>query len=225
METIRRIAVDGSFKGIESEGEVETILNLFRPAYWRRLWIIQEIMLARRITLRCGEKTLPWKSLRTLQSMSQHYSEPAMGSNGEYGETNYKALGLRTNAAMRLIAQKEARGGRLSSNPTPLMNLLEMYRDAECEDPRDKVYGLAALIPCSPGRREFVVDYGRTTHEVFAYTLEYVADEMIQRKGHGYRWLSDWLTELGQILRKSLRLTNEQGMVEAEVRRILTPVL
>lgn len=41
-----------------------SVLHLCRQKYWSRLWIIQELILAHRIELLCGQYKIQWSSLR-----------------------------------------------------------------------------------------------------------------------------------------------------------------
>ena len=119
---------------------------LFRRQYWSRVWIIQEIMAARRVKACCGS------FMTTLQDIETALSKFSLG------RRLLKAAHIPDFAAYR-----RARSVQRSS---PLVRLLVLSRQAQATDPRDKVYGLRGLA--SDG--EILIpfpDYGNPASMVF----------------------------------------------------------
>ena len=52
-------------KGIVSRRK-KKVQILFQRPYWYRLWILQEILMAQRTLVLCGNKSFPWKTLEEL---------------------------------------------------------------------------------------------------------------------------------------------------------------
>jgi hypothetical protein len=54
------------FRPIWKPGEGEALYYLCERLYWRRMWIIQEIVHAERFTVWCGERSFDWGMLESL---------------------------------------------------------------------------------------------------------------------------------------------------------------
>ena len=119
--------------------------HFFSSPYWRRLWIVQEIMLARYIRVICGETLLSWEELQRFCS------------------TGLKSLTRRAVDAIPhqviWLAQHA-----LSARKYSYLNLLLTFSSNECHDPRDKVYGLQGLVEL---KDKLEIDYGKPMEAVF----------------------------------------------------------
>lgn len=124
----------------KSSDRSRALLHLFRHPYWTRLWVVQEIMLAKKLFVLCGNSLHAWErfseffnSLRALSLSSSNASwqgtvdsillSPA---NTLFGN-RYTWISLRTNHAYRL------------------RDLLTMWAMQKCQDPRDMIFGLLGL--------------------------------------------------------------------------------
>jgi hypothetical protein len=113
------------------ESEVQT---LFRRLYWDRLWILQEVLMGQNILVLCGNKSFTWERLEAL------FIPRGSGNDGPwiYPVDIY-------NIALSLIEEKasfEGANRRLSY-------MLHTFAGLQCEDNRDKVYGLLSLVRSS----------------------------------------------------------------------------
>lgn len=56
---------------------LQAICRLFYRSYWNRLWIIQELTLAKEILVQCGEYKLEWQDLSrccdNIEQISEHW--------------------------------------------------------------------------------------------------------------------------------------------------------
>lgn len=154
---------DNVIRAISQEigwGELNALLE--RP-YWSRLWIFQEIYLAKRIRLLCGSDSHELSISTTNASRIFH----------DLNELLTPQLSARANkfGALRLLAQAEARYNPLTRKlqVMELQDCLSEHASRSCYDSRDKIYGLIACV--DPGH--FVtVDYMRTPEEVFVIALD-----------------------------------------------------
>ncbi|KAF2649711.1 HET-domain-containing protein, partial [Lophiostoma macrostomum CBS 122681] len=125
------------------------LTHFFQNPYWHRLWIVQEVMLARYIRIMCGETLLSWEEL-------QRFCSTGLGH-------------LPTDAAQAVPSQviwlaEHAMLAETHSYST----LLLTFSLNECQDPRDKVYGFQGLV--NPQDR-MEIDYGISVVEVFLYVV------------------------------------------------------
>jgi len=106
------------------DGSFQPILDLTRREYWKRVWIVQEIIRARRITIHCGKRTLQWsvlaKFFRRLRK-STKITHP-----------------LQDSLPRKLTEQKTSQNHHLE-------RLLATYKSSLCSDPRDKIFSLIGL--------------------------------------------------------------------------------
>jgi hypothetical protein len=139
----------GSF---DTEKDLSTITDLFFRPYWTRLWIGQEVLLARNVLMFCGrfQRQLPSKTLQAQLLVT--YLGIFMDQVGEDVAAGYLFSHL-TNKR-RVLS---------------LMDILNSYTRGKCTDTRDKVFGLQAFA--RPGER-IPVDYNLIVEEVFVEAAE-----------------------------------------------------
>jgi hypothetical protein len=56
-------------------GEAAAFLEFLARPYWRRVWIIQELALARHVTIHCGRLEISWSALSASIRNFDHCSE------------------------------------------------------------------------------------------------------------------------------------------------------
>lgn len=61
---MRTIAKSNEFVNTFTSPDDPAVMALFQREYWRRLWIVQEIMLTRRIIVQCGTLSVIWSCLQ-----------------------------------------------------------------------------------------------------------------------------------------------------------------
>jgi hypothetical protein len=124
-------------------------------SYWTRLWIIQEVTLSQDLRVCIGRHSEKWETF--LKSLSQHV------------ETLDKHKKLRRQ--MRVINNlDQKRRGRLNDE-SRLEKLLEDFQYAECQEPRDKIYGLLGLAyDCQD--RIIKPDYTKSTFDLYTEVLQ-----------------------------------------------------
>ena len=49
-----------------------TVLDMCRQAYWTRIWIVQEVIAARQITVICGRLALAWRTFERIVDLVTH---------------------------------------------------------------------------------------------------------------------------------------------------------
>jgi hypothetical protein len=133
------------YQPIWNSAQGRALLELCDRKYWRRIWIIQEIMHGREVTVLCGNKSFPWhhltqvfRKLRTIEKEDHIFHH------------QHAAAVLASPAAV-IVEAKSAWNG-----PLPLLSLLETYRDFQSMEIRDKVIGLLCL---SIDSEQVSVDY------------------------------------------------------------------
>jgi hypothetical protein len=123
----------------------ESVLALLENTYFTRLWIVQEILLARRVEIRInGGRCVTWSKLQAVNKYS-----------GELRfQGNYAALFLCD------FANPDSKRDRYF----PLRMCIASFYRSGCEDPRDKVYSLMGVVEV---KDRITVDYEKTVLEVY----------------------------------------------------------
>jgi hypothetical protein len=102
--------------------------------YWKRLWIFQELLLARQAVLLCGSRYIPINAFRdfilkvSLCNVSDHAAE------------QFELQRVRKSPAMNImqyIAQRSAESS--------ILDLLIVTRDLRCSDIRDRVFAVLSV--------------------------------------------------------------------------------
>lgn len=156
--------------------------------YWRRMWIIQEVVLAVKATIYCCSYEVDWQCFTQLVSDAQvvvRYGYLPY-HNGDAKEF------LKSPAAVVARTKSEWSGGLL-----PLITLLPTFRHHEATDFRDKVYALRGL---SVEISRIPVDYCISPEEL----LKQVVFEVCNSWPPDSRWttasIKEFITTMGVML-------------------------
>lgn len=110
----------------------EAATALFGEQYWRRVWVIQEITVASKVTILYGDHRFRWNDvaavLREVQRTQIDSKKSAFTSAGH--------------GAMHLLQFRDQYTGRKSIS---LLNAMVWSRSALASDPRDKTFALLGL--------------------------------------------------------------------------------
>ena len=119
--------------------DINAMINLSQRNYWTRAWIIQELdagFYGGCITFRCGNKLV---SYNKLQSSLQEYliNARARWLDTEMYEKTWAVQNSRMCSVLSSIRVHNS-----YTYDTSLATLLSFHRDANSEDPRDKMYAV-----------------------------------------------------------------------------------
>jgi hypothetical protein len=126
--------------------------------YWRRLWIIQEIMLGQKVTIFHNQQAISWRAFVIM--VMDSIAIPKIVNSIIEERANFRCYG----------------------RSRSLSYILELFSpvDSECENPLDTVYGLQGLVDNS-GTVE--IDYDKSVEEVFFDVLgKVIHDEISMTK-------------------------------------------
>ncbi|KAH9904517.1 heterokaryon incompatibility protein-domain-containing protein [Xylariomycetidae sp. FL2044] len=157
-----------------SRALVLLLRRVFRSApLWSRLWIMQELSCAPRVTLVAGTETLDWELVEAFLGDAPYAD--AFHTSWQHGLG--KKLVADVFGIVQTIHQQRqilrdstaARGYR----PT-LMDVLARFKFALSSDPRDMIYGLLGLVP--EEARGIRPDYSKSVEEVFVDVTRFIID-------------------------------------------------
>ncbi|KAK0252347.1 hypothetical protein B0A54_10469 [Friedmanniomyces endolithicus] len=154
---------DSMLHGPFVDNPMRCSLEAFLLRRWfSRIWVVQEVLLAKQATLICGEDEAPWSSFEA--AVSSRYAE-------------YATATVPLPAVLRGHAWPSL----------GLLGALQTARSCDATDPRDKVYGIVALLQLAhPGldsASSIGVDYRKSVDAVFAdVALAYLGSSAGERK-------------------------------------------
>ena len=156
-----------------------------RHPYFRRVWIVREVLLARKVAILAeGGSQMSWSKFFLMYDRLRSIS-------------GYHELAAVEVAAESLL---DLRASRSFLNPSgnqmihmrfeykDLLDCLEQFSKHGCQDPRDKVFGLMSLVY---GERRIEVDYAKSVQQVLLDVICVALQSQFARSGH------NTLAELG----------------------------
>lgn len=141
----------------QSNGEVREILD--RP-WWRRTWIIQEAVLARKIVIMCGNETIGWEDIDAWFKRLARTTDRIEVFGLPVHEKDFFPDRL-----YRIISDFRERW-HSSPDSVKLLDVLYRFRQLECTNARDKIYGFLGIIPEVLGMG-LVPDYNSSVADVY----------------------------------------------------------
>lgn len=134
-----------------STKQLEQAKQLFSFGWFKRLWVFQEITLARQAWVMCGNKTIQW---RTLANFHNEYFNKIGHADDQHTKFN-------TCAHTRVLFQFGLCGiQRIDTFP----QLFLATQSGRASDPRDKVFALLGLVE-QDSHVDFIPDYGLSKSE------------------------------------------------------------
>lgn len=126
------------YRPIWDRQEGKAIRDLCERPYWRRMWIIQEIIHANRLTVWCGSQRLDWPVMDRLYLTMKTLEEDNRLAHHHFVKDVLQS------PAFVMVWQRAH--WRHPETPTPkLQTLIEIFQGWECTDLRDKVYALVSM--------------------------------------------------------------------------------
>jgi hypothetical protein len=144
------------YQSLWTREQREALRNLTKRPYWKRMWIIQEILNAKEILVVCGSKTFPWKALENLYHNIKWLSLRSCIGQYEF------AIELLKSPTLELAWRRALYRNPLEL-PHTLLDLLETFRYWEYRNILDKVYSLLGLLP----RAVLKPDYSLTPSQLY----------------------------------------------------------
>jgi len=134
----RRFGVLNLVPKLPLDFDQENALDMFfNEEYWRRVWVVQEITVATKVTILYGEHDFQWEDIATILRQIQKL-EPAQRQLPGYHSTAVEA-------AKGVVHLLKFRDGYTGRNLISLFEALIWSRRALATDPRDKIFALLGL--------------------------------------------------------------------------------
>lgn len=178
--------------------------SFMHQPYWRRLWIVQEVVMGHSGTpVMYGSRTTDfetlWKGLEVIRGFSDLYAPLLTRDRAALG---YKDDGMAWNVVTCILdLSRLARDYERAPRSHSLIDLLDVARFADSKDPRDKVYGIRALFD-EKFARLIKPNYNENVSTVYssitdAYIRAYKSMDILRHAGllsstQRPTWAPDW---------------------------------
>jgi hypothetical protein len=171
--------------------ELDALCILLRRPWFLRMWVVQEISLAKEILVTCGGQQLNWNIFFGGAVVIFFSGFRGTGLNSSLFSPLFQLGGARSNFTKR-------------PNELELLELLNSFRKFHATDPRDKVFALYGLLQTTLDKSQLVCDYHSSPGNVFIKVAENILGSCrtldILSSPHGSTnlskslpsWVPDW---------------------------------
>lgn len=143
-----------------------SLAALCSSPYWNRLWIVQEILLAKKLTIYAGIEngmSFSWdewsKARKALGNIPAEWQLPPVAMD---------ALEIIMSSLPVHFDKQRERG----AGSWPLHALLSMCESSLCQEPRDKIYGLLSLAADFQAG-DIAIDYSKSLFDLYIDIVEF----------------------------------------------------
>ncbi|KAM5349772.1 hypothetical protein ACJ41O_006277 [Fusarium nematophilum] len=132
-----------------------SIAELFKRAWWTRLWIYQEVILARNVIIRCGQSSVDWTELTSAYFLLRALLLPHNAQCLEVRYTGQVVMVMDISSWTSLVID---RWNRHTQAGLTMVQLLRNCLSRQSTDPRDRFYAVM-------GMAEDAGDFGKPTYD------------------------------------------------------------
>ncbi|KAH6669025.1 heterokaryon incompatibility protein-domain-containing protein [Halenospora varia] len=136
--------------------------NLFARQYWFRIWIVQELTVAKRITIQCGNDSVDGDVLLRVQEMLVDKDNIT----NLFGMLIPDDLSTQSSLKVRGMSEVQAWRDDFLIKDLTLFHWALYHFSRQSTDPKDKLYGLLGLAS-TLGNPSIQVDYSLPTAEIY----------------------------------------------------------
>ncbi|KAG4285982.1 hypothetical protein FPRO06_07242 [Fusarium proliferatum] len=158
----------------------DSFRKLLCRRYFSRIWVVQELILARRVAFQIGDSEY-WMDSNTMRFLETH-------DNWDWSSTTAPWL---QNIGLKKLQE------------TDILHILRATHMCQCADPRDRVFGILSLLTNDSSNSVLRADYSLSFREMviglFSHTLLELRDLDVLRFAAGlrnYSKLPSWMPDL-----------------------------
>jgi hypothetical protein len=177
----------------KSSSELAAVVALCHRPYWRRVWIIQELFLARSYVVCCGTKAIPSAAFEvSVACLNKDMNTPYEGA-FEHNPAHYHGQ------------------ARLFDKWTPHVNILRRWMAIcvqgkfQCTTKHDMIYSLLGIShDYTTGRITIEIDYTKSPRQVFLEVLQQYHSEYDRLAGMFMKFAEMMDIQMDESLRTSI---------------------
>jgi hypothetical protein len=161
------------------------VQRLLRRPYWRRVWVLQEVVVARVVQVVCGYRWLPFEVfVQAIAALKRKLLEDLENSDSDSTVPRMKFIGPYPLERMIELREQRTRlsniqlSGASPSGPITFLDFLVSCQNLESSDPRDRIYGLLGLETQATNYKRLVkVSYSKTSETLFCEVARALIEE------------------------------------------------
>lgn len=163
----------------ENRMRFTALVDLFERDYWDRLWVVQEVLNARSVTVYCGNTSLPWRVYVDASDAFKRHEEqlkqclPSTGNNKVIPLVSQQQFQYSVVLAFKGPASLERLRQEPDAEPISLLSVLCNCRLKLSSEPRDKVFGVLGILP-QEFKYNFPPNYSASLREVYTNVVEFL---------------------------------------------------
>lgn len=206
-------------------------------AYWRRLWIIQEIILSQHLVLQCGPHTIDWTGFDRCFDLWVPLDQKLTTASFGYSATSYskelvdktqvelsnstpKKVSTSDSGLQQLgyLVQRKRRHVSIEGNGLTWKEAFQLSQGSICSHTHDKIFGLLGIVRSS---LRFQADYDKSLYKLFNIVMGLEIEEepdarsaMTQRFGPPILTYNREASLLSDSLKLGLRWSEVGKIVE-----------
>ncbi|KAJ4413571.1 hypothetical protein N0V82_008467 [Gnomoniopsis sp. IMI 355080] len=148
---------------------------LFERDYWKRLWVVQEVYNAIRLSVYCGSSpSLPWDVYQTASQVFQEHKRvledllPKRHSIVSQKQYSYSQI-----LAYQGPGSLPDLDFLMGWGDSALLEVMRVCREKMCSDPKDKVFSVLGILHRDI-REDFTVDYRSSVKDIYTDVVDYL---------------------------------------------------
>ena len=115
---------------------IDPLANLLKRSYWSRMWVVQEIVRAKKATVFCGASSIDWETCLNVRNNWPKHSRNCCNTE----------CGLMDPHIRRVMNWISSSWRRYEDTDADLLSHLNITRGLNATDPRDKIFGALGLV-------------------------------------------------------------------------------
>ncbi|EEU34991.1 uncharacterized protein NECHADRAFT_67889, partial [Fusarium vanettenii 77-13-4] len=188
----------------------ESLRQMLTTRWWDRIWVVQEAVIAQKITLRYGDVSAPWEM--AAEAALTHFQRARIDDDSPVSRDDIKVLNLLS----RVQDIDNFRRAWGESDRPNILSLLRDFSNRKASDERDKVYALLGLCDQHTGIRPDYLSEVRETYMLatidiilHSHSLSVLTGDLGRKERRDLpSWVPDWSATFDEHDRKRVRLFN-----------------
>lgn len=168
----------GMHRPIRLEDGIAAVAKLLERPYFERLWIVQEVALAKEVEVHCGSHFCPWQVFTEIAKAPGKFEgendHDGRGTADTLPRSELRRMWARCNFLNQLRARNKpltlARDSTSNFRPTQICKDLLMLSHLRCRDPHDRIFGVSRVLGLDQFD-ELRADYTISIAELYRRTI------------------------------------------------------
>ncbi|KAH7350751.1 heterokaryon incompatibility protein-domain-containing protein [Rhexocercosporidium sp. MPI-PUGE-AT-0058] len=157
---------DALWKDVIDDPNLEKTDMIWTRPWFSRVWIIQELALANRPTVRCGDICMDWE---VLFASCEALGRAAIDGSLFWDQASNRPRSFKATTTMNVWKLNDMRkrlNSQINMSSSEILECLDAARGFHCRDTVDRIFGLSSIF--NRGRDiPFAIGYGKSEAEVF----------------------------------------------------------